>query len=484
MSSSQIFDARRFSSLALLLLLSTFFAPFKAQAQGGCTTSSLNGTYYYILDGNVASGNQVLPSAELGRLNADGNGSVSGQSNFSIGGTLQSASLSGTYAVDADCTGTLTLTVKSASGTSTETLTFQVISSGQSAVVAFSSSGGVITGQAYRAASVGASQCGNGLLTGGYGYLLAGTEFISGSSYFYSDAGQVVSDGRGGITVRSVANLGSGALPSTGIGNYSIAGDCSGTAQVVNQNGTINYNVAVVEGNNVLFLATNNGYTVSGTAQPQSVQVVLPQFAFGGGWYSALYFTNTNSSSVSFTVTFTSDSGEPLTIPAIGGASTVVTMGPHGTAVIEAPNLGSLRQGYVSLAPPVGVVGYGIFRQSISGRPDQEAVVTFSDSASTSRTLSWDETVSTTTVAIVNPSPTAVNVSIMIWNTNGNVIGTSSVALAPHNKTAVALNTLPGLSGMVGNRGSAQFTVSTGNVAVLGLRFLGSAFTSIPTFGN
>jgi hypothetical protein len=113
----------------------------------------LNGTYFYVLDGVVASGNLVLPYAELGKLNADGNGSVSGQSTFSVGGSLRSASLSGTYAVEGNCTGTMTLTVKSPSGTSMETLTFQIIYGGQSAVVAFSSSGGVVAGRAYRAAS-------------------------------------------------------------------------------------------------------------------------------------------------------------------------------------------------------------------------------------------------------------------------------------------------------------------------------------------
>jgi hypothetical protein len=34
---------------------------------------------------------------------------------------------------------------------------------------------------------------------------------------------------------------------------------------------------------------------------------------------------------------------------------------------------------------------------------------------------------------------------------------------------------------VVGKRGSAQFTVAIGNVAVLGLRFNNAAFTSIPT---
>ena len=48
-------------------------------------------------------------------------------------------------------------------------------------------------------------------------------------------------------------------------------------------------------------------------------------------------------------------------------------------------------------------------------------------------------------------------------------------------EVAVALRALPGLGAMAGKRGSADFTVTFGNVAVLGLRFSAIAFTSIPT---
>jgi hypothetical protein len=98
--------------------------------------------------------------------------------------------------------------------------------------------------------------------------------------------------------------------------------------------------------------------------------------------------------------------------------------------------------------------------------------------------MSWNEIDSTTAVSIVNPRACSTKVAITVWSNNGNFLGTSSVALGPYNKTELALLTLPGLGGMVGNRGSAQFTVSSGNVALLGLRFLGKAFTSIPTAGN
>jgi len=218
--------------------------------------------------------------------------------------------------------------------------------------------------------------------------------------------------------------------------------------------------------------------TANASSTPSSV---LPQFAFGGGWYSALYFTNCTRTPASFTVSFIGDTGAPLTVPSLNGSSTEVNLAAYGTAVIEAPNTGSLVQGYAALTLPAGVFGYGVFRQSVPGQLDQEAVVPLSDATATSNTLIWDETNLITAVAIVNPSATANTVVVTLWDENGNTVGTSSIALPAYNKTALPLRNLPGLSGMVGKRGSAQFRVTTGNVAVLGLRFDELAFTSIPT---
>jgi hypothetical protein len=94
------------------------------------------------------------------------------------------------------------------------------------------------------------------------------------------------------------------------------------------------------------------------------------------------------------------------------------------------------------------------------------------------------ETNVTTAVAILNPTSIATTVAITVSDDTGRVIGTSSVNLAANNKTALFLRTLAGLEGMVGRRGTAQFTVTAGSVAVLGLRFDGPAFTSIPTQQN
>jgi hypothetical protein len=169
-------------------------------------------------------------------------------------------------------------------------------------------------------------------------------------------------------------------------------------------------------------------------------------------------------------------------VPSIGGTSTIVNLPANGTAVIEAPNAGSsIIQGYASLVLPSGVVTYGVFRKTAPGSPDQEVVVPLSNASSVSSTLSFDDTDVVTAVAIVNPSSVATTVTINARDTNGNVIGTATVALGPNAKTESVLRDLPGLAGIAGLRGSAVFSVATGNLAVLGLRFNSQAFTSIPT---
>ncbi|MBZ5636004.1 MAG: LamG domain-containing protein [Acidobacteriia bacterium] len=212
-----------------------------------------------------------------------------------------------------------------------------------------------------------------------------------------------------------------------------------------------------------------------------SAKAILGQFAFGGGWYSAIYFANTGPDEVSFPVSFTRDSGNPLQVPSIGGSSKTITLAPGGSTAIEAPNAGILMQGYVTASLPPGVTGYAVFRQSVAGIPDQEAVVPLVPLGSQNTPLVYDETNNLiTAVSIVNTSGLVVTVAVSIINASGTEIGTSSVLLQPFSKTAVALRSLPGLSQIVGTRGIARFTVSTGDIVILGLRFNGAAFTSIP----
>jgi len=126
-------------------------------------------------------------------------------------------------------------------------------------------------------------------------------------------------------------------------------------------------------------------------------------------------------------------------------------------------------------------VGYGVFRQTISGLPDQEAVVPLSSASSTTSTLIWDDTAFATGVAVVNVSSAAITVSITVRDTTGTSLGNATVSLPAKGKKAFFLRELAGVGPIAGKRGSADFTAPIGNIAVLGLRFNGSAITSIPT---
>jgi len=205
----------------------------------------------------------------------------------------------------------------------------------------------------------------------------------------------------------------------------------------------------------------------------------LPQLAFGGGWYTAMYVHNTTDSGVSVPVSFFGADGAPLAIPSIGGSTTTVNLAAKGAAIIEAPNTGALTQGWIQVQAPDGVVGYGVFRQSVQGQNDQEGTVPFSSIASTTNTIVFDETSFDTAVAALNPTSSDATLTITVRDDSGNQIGVVTRPLAAKRRDAFLLRELAGLDGMRGKRGSADFTVSSGAVSVLGLRFKGLSFTSI-----
>jgi len=216
---------------------------------------------------------------------------------------------------------------------------------------------------------------------------------------------------------------------------------------------------------------------------PNTTSFALPQFVFGGAWYTGLYFSNTTNAAVSFPVNFVGDTGAPLTVPLLGAAavsSKIVDLAPGGTAILEAANTVNQSQGWVDATLPPGVAGYAVFRQSVQGRADQEAVVPLTSESNQIADLVYDDTQFTTGVAFLNPSDQTATVTITAYAASGAQIGTSQVLLAPHFKQSAVLKNLAGLGAIAGNRGWASFAVSNGAVSVLGLRFGGEAFTSIP----
>jgi hypothetical protein len=118
-----------------LLLFITVLYPIHAQTIGGgtCTQSTLNGTFFYLLGGTVVSQGVGYAYAELVKLIPDGNGNVSGHSESSLGGSLTSYTLTGTYTVQGNCSATMALSVN---GQAAIPVTVQITNGGLAAVLA------------------------------------------------------------------------------------------------------------------------------------------------------------------------------------------------------------------------------------------------------------------------------------------------------------------------------------------------------------
>ncbi len=231
----------------------------------------------------------------------------------------------------------------------------------------------------------------------------------------------------------------------------------------------------------------SNLYFFSTSAQAATTTFALPQFAYGGGWYTALYFTNTTGSAATLHVRFIANDGSQLSVPLLLNGSPVaalpgrnVNLNPGATTILEALNSGDLVQGWVEADLPPGVDGYAVFRQSVTGIPDQEAVSPLTPETSQIADFTYDDIATATAVSIVNPGNQAITVTITLRAADGSMAGTSQLSLAARAKQAIALTSLPNLSGANGNQGWANFSTSSGAISVLGLRFSGSAFTSIP----
>jgi uncharacterized protein (TIGR03437 family) len=250
--------------LPLVALLGSTLLGVHAEASspriggGTCSTSMVNGTYFYLFAGAIASG-QSVAFAQLGKLVTDGNGNYYGNAFGSGNGQQATASYSGTYTVQQNCTGSMT---------GTGAATFQVVNSGRGMILEISTSNAFAAGAADRQTG-GATpiQCGNGSLSGVYGYLLTG---VAPGGLPYTEAGQFVADGNGNGSVAGVGDIGGSVSQTTGSGTYNVASDCSGTASISNQNGTLNYRLAIVkDGQVALFIGTDPGWTIAGLFTPQ-----------------------------------------------------------------------------------------------------------------------------------------------------------------------------------------------------------------------
>jgi hypothetical protein len=108
--------------------LSSQYGYAVAQGKATCTNAGIKNTFGFRGGGFTAP---QVPNAWAGQVKLDGLGGITGSESASFGGTIQSFSLTGTYSVSSNCTGTATF--NGSTGNVAHTF-FVIVNAGQSAM--------------------------------------------------------------------------------------------------------------------------------------------------------------------------------------------------------------------------------------------------------------------------------------------------------------------------------------------------------------
>jgi hypothetical protein len=115
-----------------------------------CTLATVKGTYTYSNSGFAVTQDNFFFFAGMGVLTADGDGRVEGKDTTSTDGQIQRRSWTGTYRVNEDCTGTMSIRVSTPAGTFTGAFDIVANPNGKEVQFIQTDTGAVIQGTAKR----------------------------------------------------------------------------------------------------------------------------------------------------------------------------------------------------------------------------------------------------------------------------------------------------------------------------------------------
>ena len=99
-------------TVAAVTALALGIAPTAKADDKGCSNASLQGTFAYTSTGTITAPPDIAgPIGEVGTQTFDGVGGTTATATLSSNGTIVPLTITGTYAVNPDCTGTFTLQI-------------------------------------------------------------------------------------------------------------------------------------------------------------------------------------------------------------------------------------------------------------------------------------------------------------------------------------------------------------------------------------
>lgn len=138
------FAARVFAGV-LFFSLVVLGAASNAQAQPSCSNASLSGSFGYTNTGTILAGPDAGPFGGVGRQTFDGKGNTQATATVSVNGNVLHVTIKGTYVVNADCSGSMILTITAGPETFTNHADFVVVGGGTAFRAINADPGSVIT---------------------------------------------------------------------------------------------------------------------------------------------------------------------------------------------------------------------------------------------------------------------------------------------------------------------------------------------------
>jgi hypothetical protein len=213
------------------------------------------------------------------------------------------------------------------------------------------------------------------------------------------------------------------------------------------------------------------------------------QLASGHYWETSITLVNKGTSPARTKVDFFDNAGNPLvlpvTFPSTPGVPAVMlstlerTLAPGASLSFSSTGPVSIETvGWARMSTDGDVDGFAIFRQDVDGA--QEALVPMEIENPDAWLLWFDNTGTFASgLAVVNNSIAAASIEVIVRDEAGHQIQTQTLPLAGLGHTSGALANMIG--GTANKVGSVEFrTPQGGAITVLGLRFNGVSFTTIP----
>jgi hypothetical protein len=248
--------------IALTIVIGSF--ALSSAAWATCSNASVTGIYGYLGGGIDSNG---TPTASVAQLTFDpSKGTFTGAGPSSHDGVIETASVSGTYAVASNCTATGTSTTEGG-----KSHAFSAVVTSTGGVKEVDAHTGATTGG--YALAKGSPTCTNAGVKGSFGLeatgvFLAGAPATAGPVHFIGEL--ALTDG---VISGEIAGSEDGAIFTFAEepvkGSYTVSTNCTGTATITPEGkSALNFSFVVVNGGNeLLAIETDEHTVVSGTLQ-------------------------------------------------------------------------------------------------------------------------------------------------------------------------------------------------------------------------